>query len=328
MKRIVAFAGGLATVGFLIWYAGADAVLRSLAELGPAGLVAIAMLHLPVIALMGLAWWSVRGRGHDDARARFLVARLIRDAAGEVLPFSQLGGFAIGARALSLAGVDLFRAGVSMFADLVMEFAAKLPYALAGVAVLFLLRPDSSLLPPVALGLACAFAGAGAAFAFRRPLLAALERSALAVVRRWTNLAPRGEVAPAIAASFTPRGLATSFAVHLLCWLLGGAETWVILRLLDVQTGIAQAIVVDSLANGLRTFAFFIPAAAGAQEGAYVLVCALVGIPPASALALSLARRAREILIGIPGLAAWQVLESRALPRPIQVIRGKSQPPA
>jgi len=78
-----------------------------------------------------------------------------------------------------------------------------------------------------------------------------------------------------------------------------------------VHVSLAQAIVVDSLANGLRTFAFFIPSAAGAQEGAYVLICALFGISPAAAVALSLARRGRDLVLAIPGLAAWQLLEAR-----------------
>jgi hypothetical protein len=40
-------------------------------------------------------------------------------------------------------------------------------------------------------------------------------------------------------------------------------------------------------------------------------VCALVGIPAAPAVALSLIRRVRELLIGTPGLGLWQLLEGR-----------------
>ena len=34
-------------------------------------------------------------------------ARLVRDASGELLPFSSLGGFVFGARAAILGGVEL-----------------------------------------------------------------------------------------------------------------------------------------------------------------------------------------------------------------------------
>ena len=38
---------------------------------------------------------------------------------------------------------------------------------------------------------------------------------------------------------------------------------------------------------------------------------ALFGLPPESALALSLVKRARELAIGIPALITWQALEAR-----------------
>ena len=40
----------------------------------------------------------------------------------------------------------------------------------------------------------------------------------------------------------------------------------------------------------------------GAQEGGYLLLAPLVGLPPDAALALSLAKRARELALGLPGL--------------------------
>jgi hypothetical protein len=38
------------------------------------------------------------------------------------------------------------------------------------------------------------------------------------------------------------------------------------------------------------------------QEGGYLLLAPLVGLAPDVGLALSLAKRAREILLGLPGL--------------------------
>ena len=40
-----------------------------------------------------------------------------------------------------------------------------------------------------------------------------------------------------------------------------------------------------------------------------------IGLPPDMALALSLAKRARELTIGIPVLVLWQALEARVLRR-------------
>jgi hypothetical protein len=42
------------------------------------------------------------------------------------------------------------------------------------------------------------------------------------------------------------------------------------------------------------------------------LLGAAIGIPAPVAIALSLAKRIPEIVLGLPGLLAWRVLETRA----------------
>jgi hypothetical protein len=84
------------------------------------------------------------------------------------------------------------------------------------------------------------------------------------------------------------------------------------LRLMGVAVTGTEALSIDSLATALRTFGFLVPAALGVQEAGYVLVCALFGIGPAEAVAFSLTRRARDLTLGLPGLMAWQFLETRA----------------
>ena len=60
---------------------------------------------------------------------------------------------------------------------------------------------------------------------------------------------------------------------------------------------------------------FIIPNAYGIQEGAYMMVGALLGLTADFALAVSLATRVRELLIDIPGLIYWQVLEGKIMLR-------------
>jgi len=43
------------------------------------------------------------------------------------------------------------------------------------------------------------------------------------------------------------------------------------------------------------------------------MLAALVGIPAQLGLALSLARRVREMMLGIPALLAWQFFEGQRL---------------
>ena len=62
----------------------------------------------------------------------------------------------------------------------------------------------------------------------------------------------------------------------------------------------------------VRTGAFFIPAAIGVQEGAFLLVCgAVTGSPPVG-LAVSVVRRIREIIWIIWGFALGALYSLKA----------------
>ena len=76
--------------------------------------------------------------------------------------------------------------------------------------------------------------------------------------------------------------------------------------------GLVEAALLESLGRALRTAAFAIPGAVGVQEGGFIVFGALLGLPAGAALSLSLAKRVRELLLGLPGLLAWQIESQRA----------------
>ena len=309
--RLAALMAGVALLVALTIYAGADAVLRSLAALRLQGLVAVTLLHLPVASLLGLAWWSAAPLPLRGFWRKFVWARFVRDAAGEVLPFSQVGGFVIGVRALHLDGVGAVRGALSISVDLVLELAAKLPYCLFGLVALFVSAPTARISQTIPLAVLLTAALAVPPLLFRRRLKPLLRRAAMGMAERWPAALPPDEIARAFDANLAPpRRLVACFALHTTCWFLGAGELWVLLRLMHIQAGLAEALALDSLVAGLRTFAFLIPGAAGIQEASYVVIGALVGLPPSAALALSLARRARELLLGVPVVAGWQWREA------------------
>jgi putative membrane protein len=96
--------------------------------------------------------------------------------------------------------------------------------------------------------------------------------------------------------------VAASFFLSLVGWLIGTAEVYVILQLLRFPVGWSDALMLESLGQAIRAAGFAIPGSLGVQEGGYLLLAPLVGLPPETALALSLAKRAREVLLGVPGL--------------------------
>jgi uncharacterized membrane protein YbhN (UPF0104 family) len=70
-----------------------------------------------------------------------------------------------------------------------------------------------------------------------------------------------------------------------------------------------QAVIIESLMHAVRGAAFAVPGALGAQEGGLIVLCAIFGVPPEAALGLSLVKRIPDLIIGVPGLIAWQAME-------------------
>jgi glycosyltransferase 2 family protein len=311
-RRAVGLIVGAAVLAATLAYAGAGAVVRTLEGLRATGLLVLVLAHLPIVALMGLAWYLATGKPPTAPPRRFIWARLVRDAAAETLPFAQIGGFVLGIRALRLEGAAALRGILSMSVDLIIELGAKLPYVLVGVWVLIAIAPGSDLMRPLGFGLALtAAAVAGPILArrrlgnlFERLIRKALQR--LPVPAALRPLQPQGNINAVLDDILRHRArLSGAFALHLLCWFLGAAELWLIFELLGKPVTLAQALVIDGIVTGLRTFVFMVPVAAGVQEASYVLACAVFAIPPAAAVAASFARRARDLTLGalILGLA-------------------------
>lgn len=78
-------------------------------------------------------------------------------------------------------------------------------------------------------------------------------------------------------------------------WSLGALETFVILWAIGHPVSFVDAWIVEAATQLARAGAFFVPAAIGVQEGAFVLICGLLTGSPAAGLATALIRRLRQI---------------------------------
>jgi uncharacterized membrane protein YbhN (UPF0104 family) len=95
--------------------------------------------------------------------------------------------------------------------------------------------------------------------------------------------------------------------------LSGSFEIWFVLRLFRHPVDWRAAIVVESLTQAVRHLAFVIPAGLGVQEAALVVFGRAFGIDAELALAVSMAKRVREILLGVVSLLSWQWMEGRQI---------------
>lgn len=103
------------------------------------------------------------------------------------------------------------------------------------------------------------------------------------------------------------KALAAASAWRLCSWLIGTGEVWLVMYFLGLPISWPDALMLESLGQGIRAAGFLVPGSLGIQEGGYLLLGAVLGIPPQTGLALSLGKRVRELALGIPGLIVWQM---------------------
>jgi putative membrane protein len=317
MKRIALpslIAGSTLALALTLHFGLAE-VGRALAMAGWRGLALLAGVHLFAIGLMGAGWWQAAGGSAAGASLRsFVWGRLVRDGAAEVLPVSQIGGYVLGARALILHGLAGARAVASTVVDVTLELCGQVAYTALGLLVLLHLRPDTTMAPAISIGLALAIIAVIGFFLFQQHGVGLLDRLAARLARDWlTAVVSRVEpVRSEIDHAYRRHGRALAcFLLHLAVWLGTAGEAWLALRLMGVRLGLGPVLVIESVLYAARSAAFFVPNAMGVQEGAYILLGTSFGLPPDMALALSLLKRGRDLVIGVPALLAWQLAEGQ-----------------
>ena len=307
---------GIVIAAWAIGSVGSRAIVEAMWTVGWVGMLVFTATSLGVLTLLGLAWHAVAPGERWSRVGLFVWARTTREAATDVLPFSQIGGLVIGARTLTAAGVSDPVVYASMIADMTTEMAAQLLFTLCGVATLLMvlghLPVQAGIVPLAFAGVAGMVAIMVAFIVAQRPLLRLAGKLGARILPGSIGAmdAVRGQLDAIYRA---PRRMMTAFLFNLLAWIASAATAWIALRFMGLNVPLWAVIAQEALIFTLRSVAFAIPGALGVQEATYALLGPLFGIPPASALALSLLKRSRDLLIGIPALILWQLNEYRSL---------------
>lgn len=311
---------GLALGTALVAWFGVGAVWDAARAAGWGGFLLLCLVQAGLFVVLGASWDIIApardGRSRIGAFGVFVWGRAVRDSAGNCLPFTHMGGFVAGARAVSLQGVPPVQATASTVADVTAEVLAQVIFAALGLVILVAHAPDSALAVPVAIGLAVALPALGGFVLAQRGVGRVVGGLSRHIAGEW--FADARERVAVLQAEFaliyghTGR-LALCVGVHLLAWIGTGIGGWVTFRLLGVEISLIDAIAIEALLHAVLAVAFLVPGHAGVQEAAYIGLGAAFGIAPELCLAASLLRRARDLAVGIPVLLIWQGLELRAL---------------
>lgn len=310
----IALVAGLIAAVWLVWAIGFGAVIAAIARAGVGGLALLCLYALVVFVALAAAWIFLLPQSERRGAWNFYLARLVRDSIAEISPFSPVGGMVAAARLMILGGMNTGYAAASVAADATTEAMAQVAFLAFGIA----------------LGVAH-FRDLASAGAFTEAMVATLFLAVPGIAALILLQKKGADFAERIAARFFPQvksgtsfrdavhdlydsppRLAASASLHLLAWIGSGGGTFIAFRLVGGQVSLADALALEALLCTLRSIAAFVPAALGVQEAGYAMLAPLFGLPAELGLAVSLLKRAREIVIGIPAIVYWQAVEGRA----------------
>ena len=316
VKRIayVALLLGLSAVIVLVAHQGVREVFSAL-SLGGWKLAMLLPLHLIPLIPDASAWrFLIVG---PRRLLRLCWIAWIRQAVNRLLPLASIGGEIVGVRLLIHSGVQAGNAAASVVVEVFTTLVAQYVFVLLGLIVVLQLTGAGPLPSAILLGLALGLPLIlMLLFILRRgSVFGSLHQLLLRLIGREGDLRSieaSGRVDAAISELMNdPSRLVPSIALQALSMSLGSLEIWAAFFLLGGNVSLMQAFVVEMVNQTAKHVMFFVPGALGVQELSLVALAPFIGVTTDVAIAASLAKRAVDVVIGVPALAAWQWSEFR-----------------
>ena len=280
-----------------------------------AGIVAY---HSIPIFLDAAAWWVLFPASERPSLRQLLWMRWIGESISTLVPSAAIGGDIVRARLAAIHGASLPIAAGTVIVDITLGVFVQAGFTLLGLMLLVHATGQTSFVGPTLFGtLVALLAFGGFYFAQRWGMFGFVGRliSRLASSSDWQSLVQRGDTLDQTVRSLYTRhrSIMACCAWTIISLIVASGEIWIALLAMDLPPSFINALILQSMVFTIRSAAFAVPGGLGVQEGGYVLVGSLLGIPGDAAFALSLITRLRELGLGIPGLIFWQLVEGRRL---------------
>ncbi len=245
----------------------------------------------------------------------------VREAIDRLLPVASVGGSVVGIRLLRWRGVSAIPASVSVLLEIVLTLVALYAFIATGLVLLFGSRAGGTAASGVnyvhlLLAFICTLpVPVGTALLLRYgSLFSRLQRLLRPLFGDTVPASSAGALDDELRAALSRgRTLLVSGALEWLALTSASLEVWWVLRLCGHPVSVVDAVIIESMLQAARHVAFFVPGALGVQEAGLLIVGHALGVSAELALAVSMAKRLREILCGLPSLTSWQWLELRRL---------------
>ena len=282
-------------------------------------IAAVVIYHLAVpVFLDAIAWWVLFPNSDRLSLWQLFWMRWIGESVSTLVPSAAVGGDVVRARLAALHGASVPTAAASVLVDITLGVFVQIAFTLAGLALIVSVTGHEGFVRPTLIG---ALLGIIAIVGFYIVQRLGMFRFIGVIISRlanssdWHSLINSGQTLDRTIRILYARrrgviGCCVWTAASL---VLGSGEIWIALHAIGRQATLINALIFQSVILAIRSAMFPVPGALGVQEGGYVVVGNLLGIPGDAAFALSLIARVRELILGIPGLITWQLFEARRL---------------
>ena len=278
-------------------------------------LLLLPLAWFPVLLPATQGWLQLFKPGSRPSFVHGLLATWIGRAVNNLLPVASIGGEVVKARLVLIWGAGGVDAAASVMVDKAVQAMALAWWAFTGALLLAFLPGDSAIVPYAVGGIVfLVFSAVGLVILQRFGMLGALAKLAGKLVKHdsWENVTfSATEVDRLVRELYSDKlNILLATLYRLASLALHTIELWLACYLLGQPIGIVEALMLRSLTATLSDLAFIIPNAYGVQEGAFIIIGALVGFDPEFSLALSLALRVRDLIFDPAGLLTLQQVES------------------
>ncbi|HSS64942.1 MAG TPA: lysylphosphatidylglycerol synthase transmembrane domain-containing protein [Gammaproteobacteria bacterium] len=314
--RLLYLAMGLTLLGYILSDAELEEVWRQTLAFGFSGISVIIALYA-VEFLADVAGWQIAFSTlrFDGAWLRRLyLVRMVGEAFNVITPMASMGGEPVKVVLLKkYYGVPYADASAAVLLAKTTNLIS-LVFFLAGGFALMLLDPRFSTAEflVAGAGLIILFLVVSCFFLVQRTRVSSRTSAWLSgwrVGQRIGDYLHHIEAFDARLVNFytrRKRRFTAALILALCAWYIGALSVYYTMVFLGTPVSFTDAWIIEAFAQLVRAGTFFIPASIGAQEGAFVLVCATLTGSASSGLAVALVRRFRELVwIGGGLLLGW-----------------------
>jgi glycosyltransferase 2 family protein len=334
-RRLLLLFLALALLGWVARTISIRAALATLAQLRARDLLLLAAVNLLLLATFSGRWWLLlQAQGEHVPYWRLLGYRLTAFGISYFTPGAHFGGEPYQIYAVSRwhgAPAPVSIAAVTL--DKLLEMLINFAVLTGGVLVLFMtqggLAPwlKQQLALYALLLLAIPFGLLVALWLGRHPLTGMVAFGGKLLRRplakhTWFEALRQSETQAIWLCRHHPRALGLALLVSILIWVGVVGEFWLLTWMLGLSLSPLQAMT--SLIAARIAILLPVPAALGALEASQVLAMESLGIDPSVGIAIADVIRARDVVLGLLGLALggthiWQK-PAAATARPISEI--------